>query len=410
VVQRLIDQLAAAARLAAECGDGPGQTAARLLRVVMDVAAMPGGAILTYDAARIRLVMAASRLDEMCRDALSELGAVPEVSVEVVTALRTGDPVLARAGSPLHRALCSAEEPGTAALLIPLRSYRRPTGLLVLVGPGPRLADGMMTKIAHLVDLLGHLVPTDTASDGGSLLVDVEPVTTIATDAVGGRVQVIDEMIVLDGATVAGRHILVELPDTGAARRLAGIEAPLYVNLAVPRGAEMLAAIRAEGGMQPATGYLATGGGGHATMLGRIEVTQASFDPDEVTAAVARLAPGQGGVLVVGCDSGAVFALRQTLARRRTTVRLAWDLPSAQEILGLGDVDVIVVDFNLPENDAHRLVVDAARSRSHAGVVLVPGRDPVADGFAVLFAHDYPPLSDAPPLDEMLETAFAASA
>lgn len=409
-MQRLIDQLAAAARVAAECGDGPGQTAARLLRLVMDAAGTTGGAILTWDAARMRLVMAASRLDEICRDALTELGRVPEVAVDVVSALRTGDPVLATAGSPLHRSLCPAEEPGTAALLIPLRAYRRPTGMLVLVGPGAGLADGLVTRLAHAIDLLGHLVPTDAAADGGSLLVDVEPVTTIATDAVGGSVQVIDETIVLDGAAVAGRHVLVELPDTGAARRLAGVDAPLFVNLAVPRGAEMLAAIRAEGGLQPATGYLASGGGGHATMLGRVEVTRAPFDPEEVAAAVGRLAPERGIVLVVGCDSGAVFALRQSLARRRTTVRLAWDLPDAEQALVSGDVDVMVVDFNLPEQDAHRLVIDAAQSQSRPGVVLVPGRDLVADGFAVLFAQDHPPLSEAPPLDEMLATALAASA
>jgi len=40
-VQRLIDQLATAARLSGESNDGPGQTAARLLRVVLDHMARP---------------------------------------------------------------------------------------------------------------------------------------------------------------------------------------------------------------------------------------------------------------------------------------------------------------------------------------------------------------------------------
>jgi hypothetical protein len=409
VVQAYIDQLAAAARLAAEGGDGPGQTAARLLRVVLDAAGMPGAALLAYDAPRMRLVMTASRLDEFCRTALTDLGAVPEVAVELLTALRTGDPILVRTGSPLHRTLCAAEDKGTAALLVPLRAYRRPTGLLVLVGPEARLAAGAAAKLAPVTDLLGHLVPAETVIDGGSLLVDVEPVTTIATNAVGGQIQVIDEMIVLDGATVAGRHVLVELPDTGAARRLAAVDAPLYANLAVPRGAEMIAAIRAEGGKQPAYGYLANGGGGHATMLGRIEVTRPPFDPDEVGAAVQRLARGRGAVLVVGRDSGAVFALRQGLARRQKSVRLAWDLASAQVPLAVGGIDVVVVDFNLADQEAHRLVVEAAASPSRPGVVLVPGEELVAEGFAVLFARDYPPLSEAPALDAMLETALGTN-
>lgn len=377
---------------------------------MLDGSGMPAGAILTFDAPRMRLVLAASRVDEICRDSLGELGAVPEVAVEVLSALRTGDPVLARTGSSLHRTLCAGSEPGTAALLQPLRAYRRPTGLLVIMGPAPRLADGLVTRLAHAVDLLGHLVPAEVAPERGAVLVDVEPVTTVATDAVGGRVQVIDETIVLDGAAVAGRHVLVEIPDPAAARRLATIDAPLFVNLAVPQAAELVAAIRAEGGLQPATGYLASGGGGHARILGPIEVTQAPFEPEEVTAAVLRLAPRPATVLVVGTDSGAIFALRQSLARRYMHVRLAWDADAARTMLADGDASVVVIDFALPEQDAHRLVVEAASAPNRPGVVLVRGQDLMADGFAVLFAHDYPPLSDAPPLDRMLADAIAASA
>lgn len=408
-MHRIIEQLAAAARLAAQSGDAPGQAAGRLLRVMLDAAELTGGALLTFDAPRMRLVLAASRVDETCRTALAEVGAVPEVAVEVVAALRSGDPLLARSGTPLHRSLCAALVPGTAALLIPLQAYRRPTGMLVLLGPAGVLADGLVTRLASAIDLLGHLLPAEPVADGGALLVDVEPVTTVATDAVGGQVQVIDEMIVLDGAAVAGRRVLVELPDAGAARRLAGVDAPLFVNLAVPQGAEMIAAIRTAGGTQPATGYIATGGGGHATMLGRVEVTRAPFDPDEVAGAVLRLVRGTGRVLVVGCDSGAVFALRQSLARRQIDVALAWDLMNAQLALAMGGVDVVVVDFNLPDDDAHRLVVDAGAVPSPPGVVLVPATDAIADGFAVLLARDYPPLGEAPALDEMLATAFLAA-
>lgn len=252
-------------------------------------------------------------------------------------------------------------------------------------------------------------MPRIAATDGGSVLVDVEPVTTIATSAVGGSVQIIDEAIMLDGMALAGCQVLVELPDLGAARRLASVNAPLYANLAVPRGAEMIAAIRREGGQQRSLGYLASGGGGRAFMLGPVEVTSAPFDPDEVAAAAGRLGTGRGTVLIVGCDSGAVLALRQTLARSHASVRLAWDHPSAQEALSAGDVDVLVVDLNLPESDGHRLVVDAVGSLSRPGVVIVPGMDLVADGFAVLFAHDYAPLHEAPSLDAMLEEAIAAS-
>lgn len=402
---RFIEQLGTAVQSADEIGGRPAAVCGQLLRVVLGATGLPAGGLLVFDPVTLRLELMASRLSERSRDTLVELGTAPETHVEIYRAIRERTPLILHAGAvdPLLQGLTAHEDGCDAVLFLPLAAYRNPTGLLVLLGDHETLTSVAMGEVVASLPLLGCLLPRHVSGEPVSLLVDVQPVTTVSATALGGTVVLLDDAVTLDGLTVAGHQILVEVPNTDLARRLSSAEPDaVVVNLAAPEAFDTLLAWRAAGAKRPVLGCVSISALGQSLALGRVEVLSTLGDADEVRDAVRGLAPAAVRVLAVGSDSTTLLALRQALARTGLTVSLAWDADDGARLLAAERPHVVLVDLELRDAGGYRMVVAVAECDPHPGLVLVPGFGSAADGFADLFARQPRLLEAAPPLQDLL--------
>jgi CheY-like chemotaxis protein len=402
---RFIDQLGAAVRAADEIGGRPAAVCGQLLRVVLGATGLPAGGLLVFDPVTLRLELMASRLSERSRDSLRALGQAPEEHGEIYRAIRERTPVLLHAGGldPLLQGLTAHEDLCDAVLFLPLTAYRNPTGLLVLLGDHDALTSVAMGEVVANAPLLGCLLPRHVSGEAVSLLVDVQPVTTVSATALGGTVVLLDDAVTLDGMTVAGHRILVEVPSPEVARRLGDAEpAAVIVNLAAAEAFDTLLAMRAGGTTRPVLGCVSLSALGQSLPLGRIDVLASLGDSDDVRAALQGVAPGATRVLAVGSDSTALLALRQALARDGQTISLAWNADDGARLLVAERPHAVLVDLGLPGDGGYRMVAAAAHADPHPGLVLVPGFGSPTDGFADLFARQPRLLEEAPPLQDLL--------
>jgi ActR/RegA family two-component response regulator len=402
---RFIEQLGAAVQAADEIGGRPAAVCGQLLRVVLGATGLPAGGLLVFDPVTLRLELMASRLSERSRDSLVGLGQAPEEHLEIYRAIRERTPLLLHAGGldPLLQGLTAHEDLCDAVLFLPLAAYRNPTGLLVLLGDHDALTSVAMGEVSANLSLLGCLLPRHVSGEPVSLLVDVEPVTTVSATALGGTVVLLDDAVTLDGMTVAGHKIMVEVPNTDIARRLTDSEpSAVVVNLAAAEAFDTLLAMRAAGATRPVLGCVSVSALGQSLPLGRVDVVPTLGDLDEVRNAIQGVAPAAKRVLAVGSDSTSMLALRQALARDGLTVSIAWNADDGVRLLAAERPNVLLVDLGLPGDEGYGMVVAASKGDPHPGLVLVPGFGAPADGFAALFERDPRLLEAAPPLHELL--------
>jgi len=401
----LIEQLAGVVRAAEGRAGRPAAICGQLLRLALQASEMPAGALLVFDPITLRLELMASRMGERSRSALAGLAAAPERAPEIFRAIREGTPLVMHTGTPdpLLEALTAHEENCDAVLFLPLAAYGNPAGLLILAGPSEVVPSLVLSDLVANAAVLGCLLPRFVSGESESVLVDVESVTTVSARHLGDTVVLLDDAVTLDGITIAGHKVLVEVPSVDIVHRLQG-ESPALViaNLAAPETFDALLALRAAGIDCPVVGCLSMTSAGHSLPLGRVEVVPGPVDTDQALEGIRRVAPPHGRVLGVGTDSSGLLGLRQTLVREGMQVMLAWDVDEGLRQLAAEKPEVLLIDLALEGDGGYRLVGEAARCDPRPALVLVPGFGQPAESFLDLFITNEKLLEDTPPLQDLL--------
>src|SRR6185295_8916290 len=81
-------------------------------------------------------------------------------------------------------------------------------------------------------------------------------------------------------------------------------------------------------------------------------------------------------------DAAALIEVRQAFVREGMSVSIAWDDKQAADLLEMVRPDIAIVDLTLPPRGGHRFVVEMAASEKSPVIVLVPGSEDPAAGFA----------------------------
>lgn len=221
-------------------------------------------------------------------------------------------------------------------------------------------------------------------------------VVTVAADK-RGRVREIDPgrrtVAVLDhggswgSAVVNGHQVEVLNPTEDVTERLAEMEAArIVVNLAAPGALQTLAMVRAAGSTARFWGCVATPGSARALALGMIEPALRPIDPDAILAALGDHARAGTRVVTAGPDVDALMSVRQSMARERMSVSMAWDAKQAMDLLGVVRPEIVLIDLELPRRAGYAIVAGLTAVDPIPHAVLIPGGPEAPDAFAALLA------------------------
>ena len=205
----------------------------------------------------------------------------------------------------------------------------------------------------------------------------------------GGRqlLAVLDTDPSWEDVAVAGHEVAVLAPGEDIAVRLAAAGAArIVVNLAAHGALGSLLALRGAGSTARFWGCLADPAGDRALALGMIEPAARPLDPDAVLAALGGYAIRGTRVVTAGSDVDALMSLRQALARRGTSVSMAWDAKQTIHLFDVVRPEVVVLDLSLPKRDGYRIAAQLGRVDPLPSAVLVPGTDDPSAGFAAALA------------------------
>ncbi|MGH7895553.1 MAG: hypothetical protein ACREQL_12855 [Candidatus Binatia bacterium] len=163
-------------------------------------------------------------------------------------------------------------------------------------------------------------------------------------------------------------------PGPDACDRLRELDpACCLVDLAAPGTLEAAAALRAAKVTAPLWGCAVGGTGTHAVPLGVIDVVPRPVDPLNVGVQLATLAPTGAKVVMVGSDGSALIPLREGLAQGGMSVRTAWNLKQAGELIDGVRPNVVIIDLASESGAAAEFVVALARRESAPLIVVIPG-------------------------------------
>jgi CheY-like chemotaxis protein len=156
----------------------------------------------------------------------------------------------------------------------------------------------------------------------------------------------------------------------------------LVVNLASPNALAAVAALRSADFTARLWGCLADASSGRALPLGTIDAATRPLDPEAVLVSLARYACSGTSVVTVGSDVDAFVSLRQTLARQGISVSMAWNARQAADLLPKLRPDVLLLDLDLPAEDAAGLVAGLGACDPVPTLVLIVGSADPAPSFA----------------------------
>jgi hypothetical protein len=172
-----------------------------------------------------------------------------------------------------------------------------------------------------------------------------------------------------DGVTLA--QLAVESDPTEAAPAL---DADLcLVNLAAPDSIAAAVMLRGAGGAPPLWGCAIRPDASHGIAIGSFDLIARPIEPERVHQQLeGRVQPG-ATVVVVRSDGATLLALRQGLLQSGQSVRTAWTLAQAAELVGSLTTAVVVADLAQEPARVAELCLDLARRDSPPLLVLLPG-------------------------------------
>lgn len=215
------------------------------------------------------------------------------------------------------------------------------------------------------------------------------------------RIVVLDSDPAWEGVRLDGQELAVVRPGDDLAERLLSM-APrdIVANLAAPGALAALAALRAAGSTARFRGCLADAEARRGVALGTIEPVVRPLDHDRLLATLSLYAAAGSRVVTVGNEVDALLSLRQALARQGISVSMAWDARRAADLLATVRPDLVLVDLEHPPGVGYGIVSQLAAAEPVPTLVLVPGTQDAAAGFAAALADASPDL--ALPFEQLL--------